>query len=246
VELTPHSDRTAVELAVLDAPVLGRGVLTLFLLHLADAGAFDPVWSDQIHADWTREVQRLRPGLTTDRIRQRRLELERAFPVANVMASRDAQDEVLAHCTTPVERKSAHVLATALSARAAVIVTDDSFCLTKVMSRLWHDTAVLSPDAWCLELLDRQPRAVLAGARAHRASISLSKTAADPNGDMGGVIDAAGRATSAPGVGTSAETIAGKNNASMQAVDAWLALLREPHVGLSMTAEHLARRRDEL
>ena len=159
----------AIDLAVLDAPVLARGHLTLFLLHLAEAGAFDPVWSDQIHADWARDLQRQRHDIPVERLRHRRLELDRAFPVANVVASRDAQDEVLAHCTTTAERKSAHVLASALSARAAVIVTDKAFCLTAVMAKLWHDTAVLSPDAWCLELLERRPDAVLDGARAHRA-----------------------------------------------------------------------------
>jgi len=169
----------AVELAVLDAPVLVRGILTLFLLHLAEAGAFDPVWSEQIHTDWARELQRVRPDIPMERVRHRRMEMDRAFPVANVIASRDAQEEVLAHCTTPAERKSAHVLATALSARAAVIVTDASFCLTQVMSRIWHDTAVLSPDAWCLELLDRHEASVLEGGRAHRASLKQGQTSAD-------------------------------------------------------------------
>ncbi len=200
----PHS--FAIELAVLDAPVLARGMLTLFLLHLAEAGAFDPVWSEQIHADWTRELQRARPEIPPERLRQRRIELDRAFPIANVIASRDAQDEVLAHCTTPAERKSAHVLATALSARAAVIVTDAAFCLTEVMSKLWHDTAILSPDAWCMELLDRQLAAVLEGCRAHRSSLT--------NGEL--------------------------------SVDAWLALLREPRVGLPRTADRLTGLWDRL
>jgi predicted nucleic acid-binding protein len=168
-----------VELAVLDAPVLARGVLTLFLLHLAEAGAFDPVWSDQIHTEWARDLQRQRPDIPMERLRHRRVELDRAFPVANVIVSRDAQEEVLAHCTTAAERKSAHVLATALSARAAVIVTDASFCLTEVMSKIWHDTAVLSPDAWCLELLDRHALAVLKGGRAHRASLAKGNGSAD-------------------------------------------------------------------
>ena len=169
----------SVELAVLDAPVLVRGVLTMVLLHLAEAGAFDPVWSDQIHADWARELQRLRSDMPVERLRHRRVEMDRAFPVANVIASRDMQDEVLAHCTTPAERKSAHVLATALSARAAVIVTDSSFCLTEVMSKLWHDTAVLSADNWCLELLDRHEAAVLAGCRTHRASLTRGDGSVD-------------------------------------------------------------------
>jgi hypothetical protein len=202
----PASVPPAVELAVLDAPVLARGMLTLVLLHIAEAGGFDPVWSDQIHSDWSRELQRLHPDIPVERLRHRRVELDRAFPVANVMASRDMQDEVLAHCTTPAERKSAHVLATALSARAAVIVTDGTFCLSEVMSKLWHDTAVLSPDSWCLELLDRHEAAVLEGSRSHRASL-------------------------AQGDGS---------------VDSWLALLREPHVGLAATAARLAVVRDQL
>ena len=164
---------STVELAVLDAPVLVRGTLTMVLLHFAEAGAFDPVWSDQIHADWARELQRSRPEMPVERLRHRRVEMDRAFPVANVIASRDMQDEVLAHCTTPAERRSAHVLATALSARAAVIVTDASFCLTEVMAKLWHDTAVLSADAWCLELLDRHEAAMLAGGRTHRGESSV-------------------------------------------------------------------------
>jgi hypothetical protein len=206
VEQPAHPVSHAVELAVLDAPVLTRGVLTMFLLYLAEAGAFDPVWSDQIHTDWNRDLRRLRPDIPMERLRHRRVEMDRAFPVANVIASRDAQDEVLAHCTTPAERRSAHVLATALSARAAVIVTDASFCLTEVMSKLWHDTAVLSPDAWCLELFDRHEAAVLEGGRAHRASLA--------GGDG--------------------------------SADGWLALLREPHVGLAETAGRLSAYRDQL
>jgi hypothetical protein len=172
MEQTARPISPDVELAVLDAPVLARGRLTMFLLYLAEAGAFDPVWSDQIHAEWARELQRLRPEISVERLRQRRGELDRAFPMANVAASRDAQDEVLAHCTTAAERKNAHVLTIALSARAAVIVTDASFCLTLVMSKLWHDIAVLSPDAWCVELLDRHETTVLEGGRAHRRSLT--------------------------------------------------------------------------
>ena len=203
---SPAPGSTAIELVVLDAPVLARGILTLFLLQLADAGAFDPVWSEQTHIEWTRDLQRSRPDIPLERLRHRRIELDRAFPVANVVASRDAQEEVLAHCTTAAERRAAYVLATALSARAAVIVTDASFCLTEVMSKLWHDTAVLSPDAWCLELLDRHASAVLEASRAHRASLAHGEISADD----------------------------------------WLALLRDPRVGLTGTADRLGEFRDQL
>lgn len=171
-----HSE---VELAVLDSPVLARGLLTSFLLHLAEAGAFDPIWSDQIHAVWAREALAANPGIPPERIRQRRLDMDRAFPVANSVASRDALDEVLAHCGAAEERRNAHVLATALSARAAVIVSGEAFGLKAVMAKLWHDTAVLTPDLWCLELLDRRAEAVLEGARAHRAGLRRGDTSVD-------------------------------------------------------------------
>lgn len=158
-----------IELAVLDAPVLGRNGVTGFLLRLADAGAFDPIWSDQIHADWIRDVQRSHPTLPAERLRARRVMLDRAFPAANIAVSREALDEVLAHCTAPSERKTAHVLATAVSARAAVIVSLGLFRPRAVLKKLWHGTALMSPDEWCLDLLAHKPDAVLAGARAHHA-----------------------------------------------------------------------------
>lgn len=182
---------------MLDAPVLARGGLTAFLLSLAEAGAFDPVWSEQIHAEWTKLVHSSRPDIPIERLRHRRVEMDRAFPVANVVASRDAQDEVIAHCVTPNERKAAHVLATALSARAAVIVSDASFCLRGVMAKLWHDTAVMTHDALCQDLLDRRPREVLAGARMHRAAQTRGDNSVDawlnalrgPRMDLAGTAD---------------------------------------------------------
>ena len=174
----PDTNNNAIDLAVLDAPVLAREGVTLFLLHLASAGAFDPIWSDHIHAEWSRDAPRQHPTLPVEWSRQRRQALEAAFPAANVAGSRDMLDEIVSHCTTPAERKAAHVLATALSARAAVIISDSSFCLGGVISKLWHDVAVVEADAWCQDLLDRRTDLVLEGARAHRARIAPMETEA--------------------------------------------------------------------
>jgi hypothetical protein len=157
----------SIELAVLDAPVLARGGVTEFLLRLVDAGAFDPVWSDQIHGDWMQGLARAHPNIPAERLRARRVSLDRAFPAANIAVSRDALDEVLAHCTSVSERKSAHILATALSARAAVIVSIGMFRPRAVLKKLWHGTEVVSPDQWCVDLLENRTESVLAGARAH-------------------------------------------------------------------------------
>jgi hypothetical protein len=67
-----------------------------------------------------------------------------------------------------------------------------------VMGKLWHDTAVLSADAWCLELMDRHEPCVLEGARAHRASVTLGDSSIDGwlallSGPRVGLLGTAGR-----------------------------------------------------
>ena len=49
-------------IAALDACILFQGRLTNLLLHLAAAGAFEPIWSDAIHAEAEKTwVAALRP-----------------------------------------------------------------------------------------------------------------------------------------------------------------------------------------
>jgi hypothetical protein len=67
------------EAAVLDASVLFRGGIRDFLLWLAEAGAFSPVWSDMIHDEWMRN-RRIKFGDATSRLEWARSEMERAFP----------------------------------------------------------------------------------------------------------------------------------------------------------------------
>ena len=74
-----------VPVAVLDACVLFQGRLTNLLLHLAEAKAFEPIWSDDIHAEWMRNLHS-GMGIPVDKIEYRRGEMERAFPEANVPA----------------------------------------------------------------------------------------------------------------------------------------------------------------
>ena len=70
-------------MAILDACVLFQGGLTNLLLHLAAADAFEPLWSDAIHAEWTRNLH-ARLGIPAGKVEYRRGQMERAFPAANV------------------------------------------------------------------------------------------------------------------------------------------------------------------
>ncbi len=53
------------------------------LLHLAEEKPFEPLWSDDIHAEWMRDLHS-RMGILIDKIEYRRGEMERAFLAANV------------------------------------------------------------------------------------------------------------------------------------------------------------------
>ena len=160
-----------VTLAVLDACVLFPALPTDLLLCLAEAECFDPVWSDDIHAEWTRNLL-ARPGMSIDKVSYRRSRMERAFPAANVPASAKLLAGVLASCRTDDERKDAHVIATALAAGADTIVTDNLSDLLPVLPRLTSVVRALTPDAFCAELFQRHRARFVMGARTHRASMT--------------------------------------------------------------------------
>ena len=103
--------------AVLDACVLFRGGARDFLLWVAEAAAFSPVWSDTIHEEWTRS-RRDKLGDPMARLNYAREEMEKAFPGANF----DPDPETLSTISLP-DMSDIHVVATAVAAQAKSIVT---------------------------------------------------------------------------------------------------------------------------
>ncbi len=164
--------------ATLDACVLFQGRLTDLLLNLAEAGAFEPVWSNAIHAEWMKNLN-VRFGIPGDRIAYRRGEMEKAFPAANVDATPALISSVQAHCKTAAQMKDAHVIATAIRAKADVIVTHNikDFAGSALME---FNLSKVRPDNFCVQLLATQTERVLNGIRAHR--VSLKKAALPPAG----------------------------------------------------------------
>jgi PIN domain len=155
--------------ATLDACILFQGRLTNVLLHLAEAKAFEPIWSDDIHAEWMTNLH-ASMGIPRDRIAYRRREMERAFPVANVPATPALIASIQGLSRTAAQRKDSHVVATAVAARATVIITHNIRDFApQVLS--YYGLSKVRPDPFCVDLLASHQDQVLAGLRAHRASL---------------------------------------------------------------------------
>ncbi|WP_207461390.1 PIN domain-containing protein [Azospirillum sp. SYSU D00513] len=165
-------------LVVIDACVLFQGKLTDFLLCLAEANAFEPVWSDAIHEEWTGNLH-ARYGIPLSALQHRRREMERAFPAANCATDPAELARITALCSTAAQRKDAHVIATGVAAQAAVILTHNipDFAAT-VLDH--YGMSTVRPDAFCQSLFQTSPALVLAAAKAHRAS--MTRPAYSPDG----------------------------------------------------------------
>lgn len=107
--------------AVLDANVLHPWILCDILLRLAERGLFRPVWSSEILDEVVRSIARRRPDLSADRVRHRVDRMNAAFPDAMISDYEPVRSAV----PTAVHAGDIHVVATAISARADVIVTAD-------------------------------------------------------------------------------------------------------------------------
>lgn len=163
--------------AVLDACILFQGRITNLLLWLAASGAFEPIWSDEIHAEWSRNLAAPNLHIPQPRIDWRKAEMERAFSAANCAADPVLTLAVQAMCRTPAQRKDAHVVATAVKAKASTIVTYNIKDFTPAVIQ-HYGLAKIRPDAFCVDLHANRQAEVLAGLREHRNS--LRRTQMDP------------------------------------------------------------------
>jgi len=151
--------------AFLDANVLYPATLRSVLMELALAGAYRPLWTDRIHDEWTRSLQRDRPDLSADRIAR-----TRALMLAHVDDAMVTGYEPLIDTITLPDPDDRHVLAAAIHGGAAMIVTTNvkDFPATALVA---HDIIALLPDDFLCRLLADDPQSVLAALAADRASL---------------------------------------------------------------------------
>lgn len=151
--------------AFLDANVLYPATLRSVLMELALAGAFHPLWSERVHDEWTRSLQRDRPDLSPDRIAR-----TRALMLAHVDDAMVTGYETLIDTVTLPDPDDRHVLAAAIHSGAAMIVTANikDFPATALVA---HDIMALPPDDFICGLLAEDPQMVIVALSADRASL---------------------------------------------------------------------------
>ena len=151
--------------AVLDACVLYPPSLRDLLMWLATIRAYEARWTEEIHAEWTRNVLADRPDVTPAQLDRTRRLMSVAVPHGLVsgyerhISSLDLPDE-----------SDRHVLAAAIEAGAAVIVTFNLSDFPNSVLR-GYGIQALHPDVFLLALFDQDAALFLRGVQAHRASL---------------------------------------------------------------------------
>lgn len=84
----------------------------------AEARLYRPIWSKDIHEEWTRAVTRSRPDIAPEKLGRRRAAMDRALPDACVSGYQRLLPAI--ELPDPDDR---HVVAAAIRAKAQVIVT---------------------------------------------------------------------------------------------------------------------------
>jgi predicted nucleic acid-binding protein len=152
-------------IAFLDANVLYPATLRSVLMELALAGAFRSLWTERVHEEWTRSLQRDRPDLSADRIAR-----TRALMLAHVEDAMVTGYEHLIEKITLPDPDDCHVLAAAIHGGALIIVTANVKDFpTSVLAP--HGIIARPPDDFVCGLLTDDPGAVLAALAADRATL---------------------------------------------------------------------------
>ncbi len=153
-------------IAVLDACVLYPPALRDLFLWLAEEGVYRPRWTDAIYDEWTRNLLADRPNQTAERLARTRELMNQVDPLCLVTG----YEAAIAFLRLP-DPDDRHVLAAAIHANAAVIVTFNrkDFPASALAP---FGIAALSPDVFLCGLLDAAPELFLRAVEAHRLSLN--------------------------------------------------------------------------
>lgn len=152
-------------IALLDANVLYAPGLRDLLMWLAVVLAYEPRWTEEIHAEWMRNVLKNRPDVTPVQLARTRRLMDQVNPKCLV----SGYQERIPALTLP-DPDDRHVLAAALEAGAGVIVT---FNLRHFPRKTLEPLGMraLTPEAFLETLFVHNPPRFLRGLRQHRASL---------------------------------------------------------------------------
>jgi hypothetical protein len=154
--------------AVYDACVLYPFHLRNVLVQCAFDGLVDARWTDDIHAEWMRNLAANSPGTTFERLERTRDLMKAALPDADVGGYQD----LIPGLSLP-DPDDRHVLAAAIAGKASLIVTWNLKHFPTVGLRS-HGIAAISPDHFLVDLHATYRSEMIASLR--RARLNLRKT----------------------------------------------------------------------
>ncbi len=151
--------------SVLDACVLYPPTLRDLLMWLAAAMVFEPRWTEDIHAEWIRNVLVDNSDITPAQLERTRRLMDQVSENSCVTG----YDKHIPALILP-DPDDRHVLAAAIEANASVIVTFNVsdfpvICLEP------HHVQAMHPDEYLVALLDDAAELFLLGVKDHRASL---------------------------------------------------------------------------
>jgi hypothetical protein len=154
-----------IAVAVLDACVLYPPSLRDLLMHLAVAGAYAPRWTEEIHAEWIRNVLADSAGVTPAQLDRTRRLMDQAIPHCVV-------SDYAAHISalSLPDANDRHVLAAAIEAQAPLIITFNLSDFPNTVLRRYGVRAV-HPDRFISGLFDEDSDLFLQAVQTHRASL---------------------------------------------------------------------------
>lgn len=143
-------------IAVLDACVIYSANLHDLFMWLTIRLAFQPKWTERIHAEWIENLLENRPDLTRDK-------LERTRDLMNRWGRdwRVPEYEALIDALTLPDADDRHVLAAAVASKASVIIT---FNLADFPKSTLEPLGVrgVHPDRFLCDLFDKDPSLFIA------------------------------------------------------------------------------------
>jgi hypothetical protein len=154
--------------AVYDACVLYPFHLRNVLVQCAFDGLVDARWTDDIHAEWIRNLAANSPGTSLDRLQATRDHMKAVLPDADVAGYQD----LIPNLSLP-DPDDRHVLAAAIAGKAELIVTWNlkHFPTADLRS---HSVAAISPDDFLVGLHSTYRSELIASVK--RARLNLRKT----------------------------------------------------------------------
>lgn len=152
------------QVAVLDACVLYPAALRDVLLRCAEAGLFQPRWSQQLLDELSAVLARNRPDIPAARVERLIRLMQEAFPEAMVSEAVDV-------AVVLPDPGDLHVVSSAVACCADFIVTNNTKDFPGAVVGQAASAQVVSADAFLLRLLGQSPSVVLQAIRSSAGAL---------------------------------------------------------------------------